>query len=787
MPRKFKIEERKMNENSTQSSNFWANLRQILVLPKWAKVFLVALSGVAVAGLIAAFGLKAWAADKVDSGEIVLKGIDRGAQARLDSGFAYDSRLYFQRLDFLLRSKVIAYIDIQGISWAEGVDKNAVTNISSHNRWVKFTTTQDLLSQGFNEKNLGKVEYKMDFSPFVKTILKYYALIFALFIICIFGFNTTKRFSLESPKMLDLAQNLGFKLALATLVFIATLFILSTLGFLVHLSINAGYFYLALIASLAALLYKNSHKIPSLALYALAFGVAFALALVFYDSSSDGRTYHQTGVFFLANGWNPIYQHIADLSEFKQFFSDYFWANDETWKINSEFWIEHYLKFAETTQACIYKALGLIESGKALNYLFAFGAFCYTFSVLLKFKKLSVKMAFLLSFLGVFSPVVLMQICTYYIDGFLGCALAFLLLSVLDVEISRKNGENLTLKYAVFILALLATASIKLTGVGYAGFIGVAYLIYRAVFFGVKNAKGVFVSGVISAFLIIICNANPLITNQIQHGHFGYPLLGKVKFDNSQKTKDMKEVSSAQALLKSLFSKTKNQCCNNYETELKIPFIRYIDEHPFDTYYMWIGGFGYYFSGVLVLCLFMVLKYPQYFKRKEFIFAVGLILGSVLINPESWFARYAPQMWLVPFVFLVFSYTFLQTKMLKVLQILFVFFLTLNSYDAFKGAVLNSDGALGRNYTKNIKNKLDNLVYKDKIYLYFEPKTEPLFAVKLFERNYPFEFISSEKLKNLQSQGVNFYPIGDIYRFGDINRFAPNAKALWNVAPKDAK
>ena len=308
-----------------------------------------------------------------------------------------------------------------------------------------------------------------------------------------------------------------------------------------------------------------------------------------------------------------------------------------------------------------------------------------------------------------------------------------------------------------------------------------AYLIYRIAFFGIKNAKGIFVSGVISALLIIICNANPLITNQIQHGHFGYPLLGKVKIDNSQKTKDMKEVSSAQALLKSLFSKTKNQCCDGYTTELKMPFVKYADEDSFTAYHMWIGGFGYYFSGVLVLCLFMVLKYPQYFKNKEFIFAVVLILGSVLINPESWFARYAPQMWLVPFVFLVFSYTFLQTKMLKSLQILIVFFLALNSYYAFKGAVLDGNGALGRNYTKTIKDKLSNLNYKDKIYLYFEPKAEPLFAVKLLERNYPFEFISSEKLENLQNQGVDFYPIDY------ANHFTENPKSLWNIAPKDSK
>ncbi len=197
------------SQNSNSGSNFSSNLKAIFALPKWAKIFLAVLTIIAAMGLGAAFSLKIWAADKVDSGEIVLKGFAKGEQTRIlkaenvaeqeikafldgaqnsvaPSKFAYQSRLYFARLDFLLRSKVIAYIDIQGISWAEGVDKNAVSDISSHNRWVKFTTTQDLLSQNFNEKNLGKVEYKMDFSPFVKTILKYYfAILFGFLFACL--------------------------------------------------------------------------------------------------------------------------------------------------------------------------------------------------------------------------------------------------------------------------------------------------------------------------------------------------------------------------------------------------------------------------------------------------------------------------------------------------------------------------------------------------------------------------------------------------------------------------
>ena len=160
-------------------ANFWANLARkcqaIFALPKWLKIFLCVLSVVAVSGVITAFALMSWADDKVESAQLVMLGVDKGEQKHLQDKFAYDSRLYFERLDVLLRSKVIAYIDIVSISWVAPIDKNAISEIKSQNRHIKFITSQDL--SALNEQNLGKVEYKMDFNPLIWTIVRYYVLI----------------------------------------------------------------------------------------------------------------------------------------------------------------------------------------------------------------------------------------------------------------------------------------------------------------------------------------------------------------------------------------------------------------------------------------------------------------------------------------------------------------------------------------------------------------------------------------------------------------------------------
>ena len=164
-----------LSVNSKMNSNFWAKLKALFTLPKWAKIFLGVLSVVAVAGLLGTFALQSWAKDKIQHGEFVLNGTDKGWQERLESGFAYDSRLYFEKADFLLRSKVIAYIDIRDISWVLPIDKNAVSELKSANRHIKFSTSQNLSE--FNGQKLGVVEYKMDFSPLIETIVRYYVLI----------------------------------------------------------------------------------------------------------------------------------------------------------------------------------------------------------------------------------------------------------------------------------------------------------------------------------------------------------------------------------------------------------------------------------------------------------------------------------------------------------------------------------------------------------------------------------------------------------------------------------
>ena len=477
-------------------------------------------------------------------------------------------------------------------------------------------------------------------------------------------------------------QDFCFRVSFSLFGFVVLLFILASVGFIVHIGISAAYFWVALLMALVVLVYKNPHKFLALMVFLGVVVAAFLVSFLYYDHSWDGRAYHQIGIYYLANGWNPVYQKMAEVTELGVFLSH-------------EIWVEHYLKFAEIAAACIYKAFGFIEIGKAINYIFAFACFLYGVQVLLKLPYITITRAFLFAFLLAFCPVVLVQISTYYLDGLLCCALCMVFLGILDLEIQPTKA-----KYCLFILALVATASIKLTGVAYAGFVGIAYLVYKFICFGLKESKPLIIVGIMSAFVIALCNFNPFFTNLIDSKHPGYPLLGKNKIDiiTGQQPQNFKDFNRFEKMFYSLFSKTYN---GRDTTEFKIPFFKTSGEHLVGTDTR-VAGFGYYFGGIIILCmLFVFIHYKELRTHSKALLAITLVLGSVFINPESWWARYAPQLWIVPFILLIASYGLggsYNKPFRSLFRVLVIWLLILSVWAAGKSVIQSSKG-----YTKRIK------------------------------------------------------------------------------------
>ena len=168
------------------------------IFPKWAKIALFVLSSIAIVLLSVAFALQKWADSQVESANLVLIKFDKSKSAELNFDlegesksesnaksqiYAYEARVHFERLDFLLRSRTISHIDIKDIAWVSGIDSTAIKSIETHNRRLNFTTTQNLaLDSG---ANLGTMSFKMDFAPLPTAIAWYYLWIaFAVIFVC---------------------------------------------------------------------------------------------------------------------------------------------------------------------------------------------------------------------------------------------------------------------------------------------------------------------------------------------------------------------------------------------------------------------------------------------------------------------------------------------------------------------------------------------------------------------------------------------------------------------------
>jgi hypothetical protein len=102
----------------------------------------------------------------------------------------------------------------------------------------------------------------------------------------------------------------------------------------------------------------------------------------------------------------------------------------------------------------------------------------------------------------------------------------------------------------------------------------------------------------------------------------------------------------------SLFSRSEVELYTN--SQLKLPFM--VDPQEVRAFYttdVRVGGFGPFFSGALVIAaILLILKVVLYKQKAMFapiiMLFIGLIIVSVLSNPEGWWARYAPQLWFVP-------------------------------------------------------------------------------------------------------------------------------------------
>ncbi len=441
-------------------------------------------------------------------------------------------------------------------------------------------------------------------------------------------------------------------------LFLCNLVFVSGLLFF-HVTVNRLSFILSVV--LAFLMWKRVNResdlhdsVYILLEFVILLIVCMMIAGSVYSNDCDGNAYHKMAVGLLKNGWNPIAES-ADI-----FGARYFGADQIP---TSGIWIDHYAKASWIFASGIYSLTGNIECGKVYNILSAIAGCGILYHYLqIKFAGRTCGNV-IIAFLTMFNPILIAQVFTYYIDGYL-CIMLFIL--IVGLFMSLEDDRELRRKgWLLIVPAMIVLGNIKFTGLLYGG-------IYCVLFYGLSiykhfnsdsvntHRKHFLRYGLIAVVTVFFVGYPTYVQNFLEHGNPVYPLAGDgntMSMMIYNAPAGFEGRSNVFKLFYSLFSKMENVSYDLSRPlpELKLPFtmtyLEYLQLNGCDTR---IEGFGFLFSGILIISVLLLVYFfrKAWKERKKWLLVclganVLLIVLLLLVISESWWARYSPYFYLL--------------------------------------------------------------------------------------------------------------------------------------------
>jgi hypothetical protein len=363
-----------------------------------------------------------------------------------------------------------------------------------------------------------------------------------------------------------------------------------------------------------------------------------------YDFSGDGQWYHLPATLALAQGWNPF--RATQLAH---------WNPDLEGAINTAaVYVQHYAKGAWIVSAAAYKATGLLEATKVFNLLYMLAAFLLTASFLIRLG-LSRIWAHALALTVAANPVTLYQMTSFFVDGQLGSLCTLLVVLSLDY-FSRPRSQPLILLAASLVLLV----NVKFTGLVYAVCLG-GSLAVVAWLSGRRSESGRYAAMGLASVLVavVLVGYQPYVTNLLTKGNPFYPAVGRDEAANRATRgqfeiwapREFMAMNRVEKLTRSLLAKSSGA---ESMPRWKVPFT--IDKQELYIFFNTeprYGGFGPLFGSILMLTLIVFPFARARMHWKVWSMGAGLataVILVVLVNPEAWWARLSPQLWLVPVI-----------------------------------------------------------------------------------------------------------------------------------------
>ena len=352
-----------------------------------------------------------------------------------------------------------------------------------------------------------------------------------------------------------------------------------------------------------------------------------------YDVSWDGQTYHQPAVIALAGGWNPIWKPFSDNM-----------LGSEGLGIDSHLWIQHYPKGGWIIQAVLYRATGSLQAAKGINIVAACAAFAAVGGVALRLGLTRVA-AIAIALAAACNPVMITQALTFYNDGLAGS-----LLTVLAAALAMLVMRNDRRDWPMAILALVLVANLKFSILVIAVIFclaGALALILRHRRRSLPTIATLMIAGIVAVLLV---GWAPYVGNMVGWGHPFYPVMGSKPADIMafNTPAEFTRLARLPRFILGTFG--------HRTPEWTISLIPHVDLKAIAASGFAdarIGGFGIFFPFIAAISalglLLLLLSDAMSRTGKAWLsFALTAIVASILVHPENWWARYVPQLWLMP-------------------------------------------------------------------------------------------------------------------------------------------
>ncbi|MDR1731968.1 MAG: hypothetical protein LBR61_07725, partial [Synergistaceae bacterium] len=372
--------------------------------------------------------------------------------------------------------------------------------------------------------------------------------------------------------------------------------------------------------------------------------VAHGLSWYFLDMMHDGLAYFQPAIRRIAGGFNPVYDGYMDLGR-----------APDVWSEVATYYPKSVMYFA----ACLTAALGDIQFGKVSHVLLFAATLFYTAHV----KRGESLLKKCLWYAACLNPIIALEWTTLVIDGDLS---ALCLIGLLFANGFFRKKVPSGVEFALGVMSLSLLFGVKTTGFPY-GSIIIFFICVNCLWeeyrkrqkegsgscFGALRkscALGLRLGGMV---ILVSCvmNFHPYITNLREGKNIFYPAVQSFQKETSSIISDYGDTvyplarNRVTRLLFSIFSHPGGQLI---PARLRNPLSSPVaDWKVFENaYHTHTGGLGPLFG--LLLCVAILLQVLLRGRGNLWLWLTLLLM--TFIQPYAWTLRYAPFVWLFPFL-----------------------------------------------------------------------------------------------------------------------------------------